>query len=222
MGLNIMDGIDSSKLQRLVVAIVDDHEVVLEGFRRFMLDNGIGQVETFKTAHELLDRMAAVRFDVVIVDVELPDMDVVQLMDSMRLCQADVRIVIHTIHEEMWVVNRMMKKHIDGVVYKTSRLEQLLEAIVAANEGRQYFCPKFRKLRNVMEVQGHILSDREQEVLSEIARGKSTKEIADVLFISVNTVENHRRNLLRKLNARNVADLVVRSITAGYLNPAEL
>ena len=217
-----MNGIDSIKLQGLVVAIVDDHEVVLEGFRSFMLSSGVGQVEAFKTAHELLNRMAAVRFDVVIVDVELPDMDAAQLIDSMRSCQADVRIVVHTIHEEMWVVNRMVKKHVDGVVYKTARLEKLLEAIVAVTEGRQYFCPKFRKLLNIIEINGCVLSERELEVLHEIARGKSTKEISKTLFLSAYTVENHRRNLLRKLNARNVADLVVRAITAGYLNPAEL
>lgn len=217
-----MNDIDKYKLHDLKVAIVDDHEAVLEGFRRFMETSGISHVETFITAHELMDRVRNALFDVIVVDVELPDMDAELLIDNIRTCQPKAKIIIHTMHEEMWVVHKITKKHVDGVLYKTAHLQQLLEAIVAVHEGRHYFCTVFKKKQNDYLVQNNILSDREQEVLVEIARGHSTKEIASLLFIAENTVENHRKSLFRKLHARNVATLIINAITAGYVNPAEL
>lgn len=217
-----MNDIDRCKLEVLRVAIVDDHEVVLEGCRSFMLASGIGRVEAFSTAHALLDRLSTVGFDIIIVDVELPDMQADELIDAIRTRRTDAKIIAHTMHEEMWVANKLTEKHVDGVLYKTSRLDQLLQAIVAVHEGRTYYCPQFRHKQNELELQGGILSEREQEVLKEIARGYSTKEIATRLYIAENTVENHRKSLFRKLHVRNAAALVIQAITAGYLNPAEL
>ena len=90
------------------------------------------------------------------------------------------------------------------------------------HEGRQYFCPKFKKSQSEIRLKKNILSDREMEVLQLLARGNSTKEIARLLFISENTVENHRKNLFKKLQAKNVATLLISAITAGFLNPSEL
>lgn len=217
-----MDDLIKYKLQDITVAVVDDHEVVLEGFKSFMLENGIKHVETFTKGTDLLNRIPACHFDIFIVDVELPDIEASQLIDHIREYQPSAKIIINTMHEEMWVVNKMTEKHVDGVIYKSVHLEQLLKAIVTVHEGFQYFCPKFRKSQSEIQLKKNILTNREMEVLIELARGYSTKEIARLLFISENTVENHRKNLFRKLQAKNVATLLINAITAGYLNPSEL
>lgn len=217
-----MKDIDKYKLQGLAVAIVDDHEVVNEGIRSFLIESGVRNVEAFTKGYELVRRIPACHFDIFIVDVELHDIEVELLIDSIRECLPDAKIIINTMHEELWVVNRLTEKHVDGVVYKSASLEQLVEAIIIVHEGRQYFSPKFKRSQSEIQVKNGILSVREIEVLKELARGFSTKEIAKKLFISENTVENHRKNMFRKLGARNVATLLIKAITAGYIDPSRL
>lgn len=213
------------------IAVVDDHSVVLEGTKSFLLQNGAESVECFTDGHELLERMAHKRFDIYIVDVELRNCDgseqadrqyATNLIDSIRSLHPGAKVVINTMHEEMWVVERLTEMHVDAVVYKSATMEQLLEAIVAVASGLQYYSPKFRSSQARLELQSDIPTQRELEVLKEVARGHSTKAIAAMLYISENTVENHRKSLFRKLKARNMAEMIVRAIAQGYLNPEEL
>ena len=187
---------DKYKFEGISVAIIDDHELVLEGFRSFLIRSGIPDVEAFSKAQPLLDRVVSQ--------------------------QPNAKIIVNTMHEEIWVVNKMTEKNVDGVMYKSGELHQLLEAISAVACGHKFFCKKFQRLRNCLQVQNQIPSERELDVLACIAKGYSTKEIAVKLFISENTVENHRKSLFRKLKASNMADLIVKSIAAGYINPDEI
>jgi DNA-binding NarL/FixJ family response regulator len=217
-----MTPIENYKFEGLSVAIIDDHELVLEGFRSFLVRHGITDIEAFSKAQALLDRITSRHFSVYIVDVELADIEIGELLDKIREVQPEARIIINTMHEEMWVVNKMTEKKVNGVIYKSGDLNQLLEAIATVTSGRQYFCKKFRRSQNSMQVQNQIISDRELEVLVQIAKGYSTKEIATNLFISENTVENHRKNLFHKLQAHNMADLIIKTIAAGYIDPEEI
>lgn len=89
-------------------------------------------------------------------------------------------------------------------------------------EGRQYYCNKFRRAQQRLKVQNDLPTQRELEILEGIAKGHPTKELALLLHISENTVENHRKNLFRKLQAHNMAELIVKSIAAGYIDPEKL
>lgn len=217
-----MTSIDNYKFKGISVAIIDDHELILEGFRGFLMRNGITQVEAFSKAQPLLNRMVSQQFSVYIVDVELADIEITELINRIRAIHSDAKIIINTMHEEMWVVNKMTEKKVDGAIYKSGELDQLLEAITAVTSGQQFFCRKFRKSQSILHTHDQILSDRELEVLTYIAKGYSTKEIATCLFISENTVENHRKSLFRKLQVKNMAELIVKSIAAGYINPEEI
>lgn len=161
-------------------------------------------------------------FNQFIIDVELPDMDAAELIDAIHTLQPHSHIIVNTMHEELWVVERMTEKKVDGVIYKSGQLEQLIEAISAVADGRQYFCAKFRKSQRQIEMRGDVLSNREQEVLRCIAQGCSTKQIAQMLFISENTVESHRQKLFRKMHARNMAELVIKAIAEGYIDPSKI
>ena len=211
------------RLDSLSVAILDDHEVVLEGLNSYMVKAGVRLMATFKVARELLDSVAANRrFDVYIIDVELPDMSASDLIDELRSLHPQARIIVNTMHEELWVVRKMAEKQVDGVVYKSGRLEHLLQAVVTVAAGGQYFCSKFKRKNQHLVVDSNLLSRRELDVLQSIAQGHSTKEIAHRLFISENTVETHRQNLFSKLKAHNMADLIVKAISYGYINPKQI
>ena len=113
----------------------------------------------------------------------------------------------------------MAEKEVDGVMYKSGQLDQLIEAVIVVSEGGQYFCSKFKKMNNRNKLQNEVLSRREMDVLQAIAQGHSTKEIAKMLYISENTVETPRQNLFAKLKAHNMADLIIKAISCGYINP---
>ena len=210
------------RFEGISVAIIDDHEVVLEGLRSFLSKGGISHVETFCKPQPLLDRIHAHPFTVYIVDVELPDMDASELIDQIRDLHPEAKIIINTMHDELWVVSKMTEKKVDGVIYKSGQLNQLLEAIEVVANGQQYFCRKFKQSQEQIRVSHNVLTAREIEVLQEIAKGYPTKLIGPRLFISENTVETHRQALFTKLKAHNMADLIVKAIAAGYINPDEI
>ena len=174
------------------MAIIDDYELVLEGFHSVLARNGIAHVETFSEAQSLLDRIALHPFSVYIVGVELADIENSELFDRIRHLQPEAKIIINTMYGEKWGVNKMTEMKVDGVLYKLGALNQLLEAITAVASGCQFFCKEFRKPQKSHRIQNQIISDRELEVLKSIAKGYSTKEIGSRLFISENTEENHQ------------------------------
>ena len=123
-----MMDLDNYQFDGISVAIIDDHEVVLEGFRSYMVKKGLREVEAFSRAQPLLDRIHSHPFSVYVVDVEMPGTDGVQLIDSIRAIDPEARIIVNTIHEEAWVVNEMTEKGVEGVIYKSAELEVLLVA----------------------------------------------------------------------------------------------
>lgn len=204
------------------IAIVEDHEVVLEGYRSFFIKNGISHIEVFRRARMLLNRVSAHPFDLYIVDLGLPDMDTYSLTGEIRKLQPGARFVINTLHEEQWSVRRLSQKNVDGVVCKSGSLHQLIEAVETVIYGKRYYCGDINKTTSKLTEHDDVPSDREQEILSLIAQGYSTKEIGQRLFISENTVENHRKSLFKKLHARNMADLTIKAIVSGYIDIGKL
>lgn len=209
-------------LEDISIAIVDDHEVVLEGYRSFLVKKGIKDTEAFNKGKSLLNRVRAKHFDLYIVDVELPDIDAYSLIDEIRMLQPDAKFVINTIHDEPWTVSKLTSKNVDGVVYKSGNLSQLINAMEAVVYGNQYYCGKFKETQQHLRLQNDIPSGRELDILYSIAEGLSTKQISQKLYISENTVENHRKSLFRKLQAKNMADLIVKALAAGYLDLGRL
>lgn len=218
----MMTDLGKYRFEGISVAIIDDHEVVLEGLRSYLSKSGIPSVEAFCRPQPLLDRIHSHPFAVYIVDVELRDTDASDLIDQIRALHPEAKIIINTMHEELWVVSKMTEKKVDGVMYKSGELSQLLEAIEAVSNGQQYFCRKFKQSQANIKFSHNVLTAREMEVLNEIAKGYPTKSIAARLFISENTVESHRQALFTKLKAHNMADLIVKAIAAGYIDPDEI
>ena len=217
-----MTGTELYRLQGMHIAVVDDHSVVQEGLRSCLENSGVEHVECFSNGGQLMAALGRCRFDIYIVDVELPGEDCSVLIDEIRGMDKGAKIVVNTMHEEPWVVSKITSKQVDAVVYKSASMEHLLDVVTSVAAGRQYFSANFRRLQSLMEVQNDVPTSRELEILKNIASGRSTKNIATALFISENTVENHRKSLFRKFKVRNMAELIVKAIAQGYINPKEL
>lgn len=205
------------ELSRLRIAIVDDHNLVLEGFRSLLSRNGLTGVELFRSAAALTDVLRSRQYDIYIVDVELPDMDGFLLIDAIRKVWPEARIIVSTIHDELWTVRKLVARNVNAIVYKSLDMSLVMAAIHAVLTGEIYYCGEVDAALRMMESGVTHPSQREMEVLQTIADGLTSKEIAEKLFISENTVEAHRKSLFTKLEARNLADLVMKAIKRGYI-----
>lgn len=205
-------------IQKMNVAIVDDHDLVREGMNVFLSGHGIRDVEKFRSAGELLDRLKEKKtFDFYIIDLELPDSDGFILIESIRACHPEARIIVSTVHDEIWTLRKLLARDVSAIIYKTGEGSEIIEAMNEILKGNRYYCSGVRDAMEAASDRTLHPSDRELEVLSQIATGKTSREIAASLFVSDNTVEAHRKTLFQKLGAVNVADLIVKAIEKGYL-----
>ena len=200
------------------IAVVDDHGLVVEGLRSLLRTlPDIGELFAVQSGQALLDVMKVRLFDVYIVDLELPDIDGVDLIRAIRERQSGARIIVNTMHEEIWTMARLTECHVDGVILKSSDPQLIKEAVRSVMEGRRFFCPRFHRLyARLVQRSGRPGREGDAPTARELAVLR-TSEIAERLFISENTVETHRKNLMLKLGARNSADLVMRAVERGFL-----
>ncbi len=205
--------------------VVDDHELVLRGIRQ-ILEQAFPNthIHTACTGEETLRLIKQKCFDLVSVDLELPDMSGFNLIDHLRVESPCTKVLVNTVHDEIWTVKRLSERHIEGIIFKSARASNFIEAVVRLLNGDTYYDRNARSLMksiNTRSAEGVGLSAREVDVLRLIANGHNTEEIARRLGLTPNTIETHRRHLLDKLNVRNAAELVRRAISSGILSPLD-
>lgn len=204
-------------LADLRIAVVDDHSLVLEGFRSLLRHNGICNVELFRSAAALVDILKSRPYDIYIIDVEMPDMDGYLLIEAIRNVWHDSRIIVSTIHDELWVLQKLMRYNVNAIVYKSVDMKHVIDAIRSVCNDEYYYCDEVKDILGLAKDEVCIPSSREMDVLQEIAKGHTSKEIATALCISENTVEAHRKSLFQKLKVRNLAHLIIKAVERGYI-----
>lgn len=208
------------------IVIVDDHSLILEGLKSLLSSSLEGsRVHIAQNASQLLSLMKQYQFSVFIVDITLPDIDGFELIHTIKSQFPESKIIVSTMHEEVWIVNKLKSPEIDGVVFKTSAGIHIVDAVKTVLDGGTYYCPGFKKIYKEKEKSSGVADEqsaqptvRELEILKAIAKGMNTHEISESLFISENTVEWHRKNLMLKFGARNATDLVVKALSKGFLS----
>ena len=199
------------------VLVVDDHRIVSQGVCSILChEKNIESIQMACSASEALAFAGNCRFDIFILDVELPDMSGFDLLQKLQVLSPDSSFIFHTMHEEMWVVKHMMAAGADAIVLKTDDTDDLRKAVAAVASGDSYYSERFERYCKEYELQV-VPSDREIEILRAIADGHNSKYISDMLFISANTVEFHRKRLFRKLGATNMAELIMKAVERGLL-----
>lgn len=215
--------IEKSVLSQMKIAVVDDHDLIREGLNAVLVNNGADHVEKFGTAMELVEKLdAGAAFDFYVIDLELPDIDGFVLIEMLRARDPVAKIIISTVHDEIWTLRKLMVREVNGIIYKSGDGGEIIAAIKEILKGNTYYCEPVKKvLKQATDSTIHP-SARELEVLHHIAQGKTSREIAAAMFVTDNTIEAHRKSLFAKIGAVNVADLIVKAIDKGYLkkNPS--
>lgn len=212
------------------VIIADDHHLVREGLRA-LLENAadievIGEAATGQEAVELAE---ALQPHVVIMDIAMPRLDGIQASEKILALDIHTAIVILSMHSDTIVARQLLRQGVKGYLLKRSIGEELLLAVRAASQGELYLSPAISEtvLSSLLapsteeppQDAGELLSPREREVLQLIAEGHTNNAIADILTISVKTVEKHRSNLMSKLDVHDLPSLIRTAIKHGLIFP---
>lgn len=211
------------KVKDISILLVDDHDLVLHGLKR-VIDSSLSEIKNVCTAssgQEALHLIASRPFHLYVLDMELPDMSGIDIVTRIREKDSQACIIVNTMHEEIWFIKNLIQCDVNGILFKSIDSTRIVEAIRCVLDGGTYYCPYAEQVRNQMkrseEGRGVALTSRELDVLKRISEGKNTQEIAQELCVSTNTVDTHRRHLMEKLDARNVADLIMTAISKGII-----
>jgi len=207
------------------VLLADDHQITRQGLRSLLEKKAdievIAEAENGRKAVELAKQLSP---DVVIMDITMPDLNGIEASRQIIRDNETTKIIALSIHSDTLFISEMLKSGADGYLLKDCAFEELEQAIRTVVGGKVYLSPSISGV--VVEDYLHrlsksgidnveLLTDREREVLQLIAEGKSTKQTALKLHISVKTVETHRRQIMNKLDIYTVAELTKYAIRKG-------
>lgn len=204
------------------IVIVEDQTMVRDLLVR-ACQSSLAKVTVEQAADgaKALERCQAMSPDLIILDLELPDGDGLDLLPKLRALAPGAKVIVLSSHTDDVTVHRVMQKHIEGFVDKNSQpLEMLREAVQMVMDGRRYMSPAVRevwsRLRDEPEAFSKILSDREQEILGLVGRGLTNSEIAEILGLRAVTVQNHRCNIMARLGIHSTSHLIRYANDKGF------
>ena len=210
------------------VAITDDHKLFREGIR-FLLEQ-MGDMElAFEAASgiELIDKLPENKVDVLLLDLDMPGMNGIDLFKVIRERYGDLKVLVLTAHQEERMIAYLMELGVNGYLFKDITREELKKAIVTVYEEGMYLNDRTAQavlggLRRKVSVppeygREEFLTQRERDVLESLAQGLSASEIGEKLYISPRTVNGHRNRLREKFKAKNLVDLIIKAAKEGWV-----
>lgn len=209
---------------KTTVLLVDDHKIFRDGLRTLIEKEGmevVGEAENGRKTIKLAEKLLP---NVIIMDVSMPDMNGIEATRKIISEMPQVKVIALSMHSDRRFVLGMLEAGASGYLLKDCAFGELASAIKQVLTGNKYLSPKIadvvvkgylNKSNDSSVSGGAILTSREREILQLIAEGLTAKEIADHVFLSVKTVETHRRNIMQKLNMRSTVDLTKYAIREG-------
>jgi DNA-binding NarL/FixJ family response regulator len=216
-------------VKQIRILLADDHNVMRRGLR-LLLENQPGFVVVGEAAdgHSAVEQAQAMKPDVAVLDIAMPRLNGTEAAQRIAEILPNTAIVILSMHSDESYVLRALKAGAKGYLLKDSAEGDLIEAIKAVSEGKAFFSPEVsqmlaedyvREIRTRgVEDSYELLTAREREILQALAEGKSNKDIAASLNLSLFTVETHRRNLQEKLNLHSLAELILYAVRKGIIS----
>jgi two-component system, NarL family, response regulator NreC len=210
-------------MSRIRVLLVDDHRILLDGIKSLLAQESdievVGEASNGKMAYKLV---AELHPDIVVMDIVMPEINGVEATKSVLATHPETRILCLSMHTDARFITHMLQAGASGFLPKESAFEELSQAIRVVHDGVTYLSPSIQNNISQVLISGATipfasLSAREQDVLRLIAEGKSTKEIADTLYLSTKTIETHRAHIMHKLGVRSIAELTKIAITEGLV-----
>ena len=202
------------------VAIVDDHPMVAEGIRAILESfEDIEVVATYSSGQEIIDNAASLSPDVILLDLNMPGMNGLTVMEILLETHPKMRILVLSMHDSPEYISTALSHGAMGYVLKDVPTEEIKTAIDTVMTGQRYMCTgaKGSLVPDDGAETREALTGREQTVRLQLAKGRSNKEVAAALDISVRTVETHRKNIKRKLGISSTAGLTRYAMEHGVL-----
>jgi DNA-binding NarL/FixJ family response regulator len=206
------------------IVLADDHALFRQGLKGIL--EGTADFEIVGEAGdglELLALLNQVQPHLVILDISMPNLRGIEAIPEIKKVCPDMKILVVTMHKDKEYLYQAISEGADGYFLKKDAGEELFSAIEKIRRGKVYVSPSLSEdltdyWENIRQMtRRSVLTNREKEVLGLIAKGKANREIADIFYISVHTVERHRANPMEKLDLKNTADLVKYAIEKGYV-----
>jgi DNA-binding NarL/FixJ family response regulator len=212
---------------KIKVLVVDDHQLFREGIVNLLFS--AENIEVIAQAEDGIDAIEKAKHykpDVVLLDITMPRMNGIETTKKLKLLMPKIKIVSLSMHSEKQYVKGVLEAGADGYLLKNCTNRQLTEAIQSVYDGKKYLSEDVTG----MVISGYLdpsgsetteyenLSVREKEIFHLFAEGKSTREISELLFISVKTVNTHKQNILEKLDLKSNTELVKYALKNGLIN----
>ncbi|HTY62234.1 MAG TPA: response regulator transcription factor [Acidobacteriota bacterium] len=210
------------------VILADDHVLMRHGLRRILEERSTLEVSAeVGDGLELLNVLQKINPDLIILDVSMPNLRGIEAIPEIRRIRPNVKVLMLTMHKEEDYLYQAISAGANGYLLKDDAEKELFSAIEHIKNGKIYISPSLadQSMQNWARLRrgeddshtSESLTVREREILKLIAEGKSNKEIGDLLYISVRTVERHRANMMSKLNIRKTAELVQYALRKHYI-----
>lgn len=198
-------------MDKIKVLIVDDHPMVLEGMKSMLSQINFVQITgTASNAFEALEQVKGNLPDIMITDINMPEVSGIELTLRIRNSFPVIRVIAMSTFKERSYISQMIQNGASGYLVKSASKEEIEEALLSVYEGKLYMSLdtgwSASDKNEINKIP--VLSSREKEVLLLIADGFTNPQIAEKLFISLHTVDSHRKNLLTKFEVNNTASLI--------------
>jgi DNA-binding NarL/FixJ family response regulator len=213
---------------RYRVILADDHALVRRGLKLILEESSNLEIAAeVGDGLELLSVLQKINPDLIVLDVSMPNLRGIEAIPEIRRIRPNAKVLMLTMHKEEDYLYQAISAGANGYLLKEDAEKELFSAIEHIKNGKMYISPgladqsmqNWARMRRGEDDAQHVesLTVREREILKLIAEGKSNKEIGDLLFISVRTVERHRANMMSKLNIRKTAELVQYAMRKHYI-----
>jgi len=211
------------------IILADDHNILRDGMRLLLeRQPGFEVVGEARDGREIVDLAREQRPDVIVMDIAMPNMNGIEATRRIVETRPETGIVILSMHYDESYVLRSLKAGAKAYLLKDALKAELIAAIRAVSEGRSFFSPKISRVlqEDYIEALGRkdaddsyeLLTGREREILQLVAEGKTNKEIASILNVSMYTVDTHRTHILQKLNLHSVPELILYAVRKGIIS----
>ena len=210
-------------MKRIRILLADDHAVVRQGFKMILAAQSdmeiVGEAANGREAVELAQQLSP---DVVVMDVSMPELNGIEATRRLASSVPHARVVALSMHKDSVYVREILRAGARGYLLKDSGAADLVAAIRAVASGESYLSPAVSNAvlddyRRIATNPIDLLTSREREVLQLLAEGKTNKEIAGVLNLSVYTVDAHRGRIMEKLNLHSIGELVRFAVRNGLI-----
>jgi two-component system response regulator NreC len=216
-------------MRKIRILLADDHQLMRSGLRLLIEQQpDLTVVGEAGDGREVVSLAKSLKPDVVVMDIGMPNLNGIEATHQIIQSHPEIAVVILSMHSDESYVLRVLKAGAKGYLLKDSAEADLIKAVHAVAGGKSFFSPAVSKVllddyvrklkRSGIEDAYDLLTPREREILQLIAEGKSNKDVANLLNLSVYTVETHRSNIMEKLHLRGLPELILYAVRKGIIS----